>query len=62
MAEISNTDPDTVPTHFCYFFKAQKQRNKNGKRNKNEWVVTKIGKEGFISFLLLSGIFLVFKV
>ena len=47
----------TVPTHFCYFFRARKQRNKNKKRNKNEWVVTKMRKEGFKSFLLLYGIF-----
>ena len=24
------------PSHFCYFFRARKQRNKNEKRNKNE--------------------------
>ena len=50
------------PSQFCYFFRARKQRNKNEKRNKNEWVVTKMGKEGFNSFLLRYGIFLVFKV
>ena len=25
-----------VPTHFCYFFGARKQRNKNEKRKKSE--------------------------
>ena len=30
----------TVPTHFCYFFRTRKQRNKN------EWVVTKMRDGG----------------
>ena len=38
------------PSHFCYFFRARKQRNKNEKRNKNEWVVTKMRNDGFTAF------------